>query len=546
MRYTPVLVATLSIVFACRSNSGDGGIDAGSNGSNGNCPTIMQVQSDSMPPGTAVCLNNVVVTAVDTFGTRTGDFWVEDPAGGPFSGVLVFPPATALSMVQALNVGDIVSISGTVKDEFALTGSNGDMTGRTDTELDVPKGGALTLTKTGTGAVPAPSVVDANAIGQLFDPTQAKTNGGGAAFNAAWEMWEGVLVTMSNVDAFGAPKSFGSGGADQFDLDISGDARMEGALMDITASNIKVDTCMGTLTGVVDYFFEYLVYPRTAADFNTSGTGCVFENAANGSAACTDGVDNDGNGFTDCADLGCEVGTNAYLGTSCVGTSATTCGCSMNVAAGGGAAAVQAVTGTAKTAMILNDVFVTGVGTKGFWVADTATTTASGHGTFVFTGSAPPALTVGQKLSVQGLGEVFTPAGGTKTINELQDPTVVVAPTGANATAGVSVAVATATDLTNGAPYAGSLVELDGHFIVTAVTTHNMTMSDGTTTFTMSDEAFASFTGAVPTANECYSKITGVMDLTSGASQVRNINPRSAADMMVQHGGTVGASNCNP
>ncbi len=540
MRNTPVFVALLSLFFACRSsgNGGDDTIDGP--GSGGNFMTIQQVQDPSTAAGTAVSVQNVVVTAVDLFGTRTGDFWIEEPEGGPFSGVLVFPPAAALTTVSTLVPGDIVTITGAEKDDFALTGSNADTTGRTDTELEQITGGKLTITVTGSGAVPAPSTIDLVAIGKLFDPSQDGSggNGGGSAFNAAWQMWEGVLVTATNVDAFSAPKAFGSGGADQYDLSITGDAKMEGSLVDITQSGIGVDTCLATLTGVVDYFYDFLIYPRTTSDFATGGTGCVFENAANGSAACTDGIDNDGNGFTDCEDLGCEVGANAYVGTSCVGTAATTCGCSANEAAGAGAAAVQAVSGTNKPAMILNSVVVTAVGKSGFWVADNAVA-ATGHGTFVFTSSTPPASAViGATLTVQGLGEQF--GTGAITEPEVEDPTIIGTPTTGATLTPLATTVAIATGATTGAPYIGSLVKLTGPFIVTAVTTHDYTMTDGTTSFTMADSAFPTFGGTAPVVNDCYASLTGVMDLFT---QTRTVNPRSATDMPA-FAGTVNATTC--
>jgi hypothetical protein len=541
MRNTTFLVATLSMFFACRS-SNDQPLDAtsGDGGGSGGFMTIQQVQSTSTPAGTAVSLQGVVVTAVDSFGTRQGDFWVEEPGGGPFSGVLIYPPAAAQAQAVALTVGSIVTITGGEKDDFALTGSDGDTTGRTDTEIEQISGGKMVITVTGTGTVPAPASIDLTAIGQLYDPTQTAT-GGGSAFNAAWQMWEGVLVTATNVDAFGAPKTFGSGGADQYDLDISGDGKLEGSLTDITMSGITTDTCLATLTGVVDYFYDFLIYPRDAADIATGGTGCVFENAANGSAFCTDGIDNDGNGFTDCADLGCEVGANAYVGESCVGTSATTCGCSANPAAGQGAAAVQAVTGTNKPPIILNSVVVTAVGKSGFWVADAALA-ASGHGTYVFTSATPPAsAAIGSTLTVQGLGEQY--GSGAITEPELDDPTIIGTPTTGATLQAAAVAVATATGASTGAPWIGSLVTLTGPFIVTAVTTHDITLTDGTTSFTMADSAFPTFGGTAPVVNQCYSGLTGVMDLYN---QTRTVNPRSATDMPAGVSGfMIGAAKCN-
>ena len=66
---------------------------------------------DVAVPASCVKLNlkGVVVTAIDTFGGKTGDFWVQEPDGGPFSGIQVF--GAPLDQVAALQIGDIVDIS---------------------------------------------------------------------------------------------------------------------------------------------------------------------------------------------------------------------------------------------------------------------------------------------------------------------------------------------------------------------------------------------------------------------------------------------------
>src|SRR5262249_54362126 len=153
------------------------------------------------------------------------------------------------------------------------------------------------------------------AIGQMYDATMS-ANGGGTAFNNAWEQWEGVLITLDNVEAASAPKSFGSTTPippDNYNFAITGVAEVEGSLTDVTMSGIARATCFSQMTGVVDYFFDYLVLPRSASDFATGGTGCPLPEQANGTSigTCGDGIDNDANGFSDCKDLGCEVGANA-------------------------------------------------------------------------------------------------------------------------------------------------------------------------------------------------------------------------------------------
>ena len=129
MRLTSFLaLSSLALARAAArdsNNNTDG--NTGGDGSRLRRPvTIQEVQNDAMPPGTPVTLHGVVVTAIDNFGAKIGDIWVEEPEGGPFSGVHVFGAAS--TDVAALAVGDIVDITGAVKDEFALTGSGGDTT----------------------------------------------------------------------------------------------------------------------------------------------------------------------------------------------------------------------------------------------------------------------------------------------------------------------------------------------------------------------------------------------------------------------------------
>jgi hypothetical protein len=229
---------------------------------------IQDVQNDAMAPGTAVALHDVVVTAIDSFGAKVGDIWIEEKEGGKRSGVHVFQ--ANLVDVAALTIGDEIDLSGAVKAEFALAS---DTTGRTVTELEPALGGHITITRLGTSTTITPNVVDAAAIGQLYDPN---VQGGGAAFSNAWEEWEGVLVELDNVSALTAPHGYGTTPypPDAYQMKVTGLIEMESSLADITMSNITQGTCLAHATGVLDYFFEYLVLPRTGADFATGGTAC--------------------------------------------------------------------------------------------------------------------------------------------------------------------------------------------------------------------------------------------------------------------------------
>lgn len=515
----------LSFVAACRGSNGetpDAPPGSGSDAGPGRIH-IQDVQSDTMAPGTAVELHGVIVTAVDTFGSRTGDLWVQEPGGGAFSGVHVF--GAQLSQVASLVPGDIVDITGAVKSEFAISS---DTSGRTVTEIQKPSGGMMTVTKTGTGSVPTPMVVDALAIGQKA--TQA-------ARDAEWEKWEGVLITVTNVSALAAPACITSAGVctdPTFQsFGITGVAKAESSLAAFPTPAVKSGDCFASVTGVEDYVFDYLIFPRTTAEMVTGGTGCPTREIATGpSNFCIDGSDNDGNGFKDCTDLGCEVGPGAWLGTSCA-SGDIMCGCSANLAAGMSANKVN--TGTTGP-VVLNNVYVTAVGPKGFWIADN-TTSASNGGVFVFSNAAPTVM-VGQQLDrVQGLAGPFngSRAAGTKSVVEITSPTVGSAVSGGAAFTPISgTPVSTLADLTNGEPFAGSLVQLQNLKVKAVVNTHQVTLVDNSNiTITMADGALPNFGATPPAVGDCYTTLIGVMDFNTFASpQIRTVNPTQVSDLL--------------
>jgi hypothetical protein len=272
MRITTIASLALGLsLVACRGGGAGGGPDAGGGGGSDSGvdpdgapidapagpPRIQDVQSDKMPAGTGVKLKGVVVTAIDAFGARTGDMWIEDPAGGAFSGVKVF--GAPLDQVALLAPGDVIDIEGAVKDEFALTA---DTSGRKLTELKPASAGSMVITKRGAGTVPAPVIVDAAAI-SLLDK---------AGRDAEWEKWEGVLITVINARQTGAFRSFGPG-TDQTEFRISGFARVQSVLAALPAST-AFGVCYDRITGLGDYFFNDLVLPRSTDDVVAGGAGC--------------------------------------------------------------------------------------------------------------------------------------------------------------------------------------------------------------------------------------------------------------------------------
>jgi len=257
---------SLSLVAACgrdeKTNNPaiDGGTGGSDSGSNSAQIHIQDVQSNSMAVNTAVELHGVVVTAVDAFGDKTSAFWVEETGGGPFSGVQVFVN-TQVDILSSIAPGDVVDISGAIKTEFVLSS---DTTGRTTTELQSPKGGMLKVTKTGTAAVPEAHVIDAAALDAMS----------ASARDAEYEKWEGVLVQVRNVRSRSYPISFGAAPfpVDSYKISVSDNLVVESTQTPFVA--IDGLTCFDTITGVEDYFFDWLLLPRAAADIKT-GTGCT-------------------------------------------------------------------------------------------------------------------------------------------------------------------------------------------------------------------------------------------------------------------------------
>jgi len=111
-----------------------------------------------------VILEGVVATTGLTY--KKDGFFVQDPAGGPYSGLFVFIKKGAIVVTP----GDVLTIAGTYEEYFDLS------------ELVVPD--VASIEKTGTAPVPAPALVAAADIG----------TGGPKS-----EQYESVLVKVEGV-----------------------------------------------------------------------------------------------------------------------------------------------------------------------------------------------------------------------------------------------------------------------------------------------------------------------------------------------------------
>ncbi len=477
MRITTLALLGLGLsLVACRG--GDGDDDSGGTPDGG--PTIdsppadvriQDIQSDTMMLGTVVSVKGVVVTAIDAFGARAGDLFVQEPDGGERSGVKVF--GAPLDQVAMLRVGDLVDIAGATKDEFALSS---DTSGRKVTELK-PSGGGMTIKKVGTGAVPAPVIVDAVALSMMDK----------AAREAEWEKWEGVLVTVVNARQIAAQRSFGQG-PDQTEFRITGVARVQSVLAALPATN-AFGVCYDRITGLGDYFFNDLVLPRSADDLVADGTGCrpmAMTVAAAQSTANTEVVD---------------LRNLVVTGRDDIGTG----------------------------------------NSKGFWVADALQAAPNnGVFVFTRDVAAPAEYVPGAVVSVQGavtefdLGSGGNPPMG-DTLTQVVEPihSLVSAPAGAPVP--LTVTADMVTDIgAPGEPYEGVLVQ------VATLKVTNINAGGGKVELIdnngnrliMDDDAFDWPDQVLDT---CYATVTGIMSVQIN-DNVRTINPRAATDFVVGTG----------
>ncbi len=475
------ILASLGLsLLACRGGGGGNGDDVvGDDAPPGGSVTIQQVQNDSMPKGTAVELHGVVVTAIDAFGARTGDIWVEEVGGGEFSGVKMF--GVPLDQLAALVPGDIVDVTNAEKDEFALMA---DPTDRTTTELKGAAGGTISVVKTGAGSVPTPNVVDALAIAALDD----------AGKDIEWEKWEGVLITVSNVTQTGAVKGFGSAmpfPEDAFKFEVNGKLSIE-SLMTAFPTSAAPEFCYASLTGIGDYFFDHLLIPRNATDIGAMGATCPTEV---GHASCSDGMDNDFDGFMDCADFSCQTSDPACTTVATI-------------------ADIQ--TGTTTGVVALNDVFVTAISfnQKNLWVSSSLTAAAN-EGILVFrgNGTTTPVLdaniVVGAKVNIGGVvqennndatGDTLTEIGGSGTT-----VTFVAAPT----TPPIPVLGQQASALVAAEPFESVLVTLTNVKVTMNgdAAFHVGQLTQNGTTFLSDDDIFRLLDAEL---NKCYASITGI------------------------------------
>jgi predicted extracellular nuclease len=450
------------------ANTPDGGPD------NPDDTTIYEIQGD-LAEDLAINVRGVVVVAIDNHGSRTGTFYVAEPTGArEYSGVAVF--GAQPTQLGDVAVGDLVDIEGAVKDEFIY--GEASSFGPSLTQLRAPQGGTFTVTKVGTGTVPEPVAVDPVAIGALATDAE----------RAAWEPWEGVLVRATNNQITAGLRQIGDD-ATLKEFQIKTETRVDSGLTELP--NVTVGDCYQSITGIVDYFYNFKIVPRQSSDIVTTAGNC-------GDGPPTVTVE-----------------------------------------------AIQRgeVTGTVR----LNDVVVVArdsiADTFSIWVADAAQS-APYQGVQVYLNrvALPQDVTIGSVVDVAGTVDEFdypfdNPMGDKLT--ELKDVTVTKVDTAAVTPLPAAPPLAEANKILEGESVEGVLVRFENLRVMSAVTTGSdrVTLVDGAgQTLLMEDDLFNYQVMNGKTRNPdfadgvCFSSVAGVMSLDTTAD-VRVFYPRQAEDL---------------
>jgi hypothetical protein len=403
--------------------------------------------------------------------------------------VFVFVSGTTAA---SLAVGDLVDIEGGTKDEFTIETDTCMRTSDcTLTEISPPNGGTITITKVGDGTVPA---------AEVLNPWDL------AADDAEAEKWEGVLLKFENVSALSAPRSSTMSDTTLFDFNVTGPFNVQSSLVEFPT--IARDDCFTEVSGIGDYFFNYKLLPRSTADIGAAGTGCL---ALEDATTCSDGMDNDFNGFADCEDFSCQENDPS---------------CTMDTTI----VAIQTGTIPENTRVRVTDVLITAIETVGngagkrFWVQDQVTA-APNTGVYVFQPGSATAITqaVDDRVTIEANVTEFN-GQLTELTGSTSNPIVITDVNGGNPTTAVLDGISVA-DLSTMKQYEGTVVRLTNVPVVDA-TAGGCTpgpsefcvfsIGDATNKLWVADRVF--FHAGV--AAECFSEVVGVMHYSDFNSRI--------------------------
>ncbi len=214
---------------------------------------LREVQDPALKlAGSNVTISTAVVAAVDNFdethdGKSRGTVYVQDAdTGGPLAAITLYSPSFQPTSLR-LGPGDVVDMSGQYVEQTTI-GSTVNFAPAFLPQLNKPQ-----VTFRFEVGAPQPTVIN---VGDL------------STFDTG-RKWIGQLVTIQNVTVAGAPVS-DSKKTGRVTAALTADAKngpgISNELYDMPEASFPANTTFKSVTGLVTYFFNLKIAPRSAAD----------------------------------------------------------------------------------------------------------------------------------------------------------------------------------------------------------------------------------------------------------------------------------------
>jgi hypothetical protein len=189
--------------------------------------TIHEVQQGAAAEGSAVIVDGVVTAVADD------GLYLEEPAGGPFSGIWVYAGPDWATVYGDAAAGDSLRVTGQYQEYYDLS------------EISLPDLAASALDPRGTDAIPAPERLSAGDLG---------------------EDWESVLVELDDVSVVDPDLGYAEFSvSDGTGTVVVDDQIHRFELLD--NGTLTAGYRLASVTGPLNYSFgSFLVEPRAPAD----------------------------------------------------------------------------------------------------------------------------------------------------------------------------------------------------------------------------------------------------------------------------------------
>ena len=206
--------------------------------------------------GQSVNVTSAVVTAVDNFdetqnGKSRGTIFVQDAdIAGPYAGVSMFSPTFVPANLR-LAPGDVINLSGQYVEQTTI-GSTVNFAPDFLPQMNKPQ-----VTASFETQLPKPVVVPLSDLDSF----------------ATGRKWIGMLVTVEDVTVIGPLVSDASGRVSAAFTNTANGVKINNELWDLqvwngsnTANSFATGTHFKSITGIVDFFFNIFIAPRSMAD----------------------------------------------------------------------------------------------------------------------------------------------------------------------------------------------------------------------------------------------------------------------------------------